>query len=325
MSGITLVTGGHGFLGSHLVEHLAARGEEVVVLDQGSRPPDMQTPGVHHLVADIRDGTTVNRIIDRGVSTIYHLAAMVGVDRYIQRPLEVLDTNVLGTRNVLRAAMRTGSRLVLASTSEVFGRNPAVPWTEEADRVLGSTRTSRWAYASSKAVAEHMLFAAVEQEGLPGTVIRYFNVYGPRQRPAYVISANIHRALNDLPPVRYDDGRQTRCFTYIDDAVRATALCGELPRAIGQSYNVGSSVETTVGEVLMLIDRITRDGREPVSLNTGERFGHSYEDVPHRVPDTSKARRELGWDTTVTLAEGLTRTVEWARGASWWHRAAVGD
>ena len=170
-----------------------------------------------HLGAAIKDG----------VEIVYHLAALVGVDHYIRRPIDVIDVNVFGTKNVLELAGRAGAKVVVASTSEVFGKNPAVPWSENADRVLGSTATDRWSYSSSKAVAEHLTFAFIRQRGLRASIVRYFNLYGPRQRPAFVLSRSIHRALRGLAPVVYDDGRQTRSFTYVGDVIDATVQAAE--------------------------------------------------------------------------------------------------
>ncbi|SDQ30903.1 NAD-dependent epimerase/dehydratase family protein [Thermostaphylospora chromogena] len=313
-----VVTGGCGFLGSHLVDALVRRGDEVTVFDGGAPPPDQSpAPSVRYVTGDIRDAARLAEVVRKGVDTVYHLAAMVGVDRYLTRPVEVIDVNLLGTRNVLALAAEADAKVVVASTSEVFGKNPAVPWREDDDRVLGSTAVDRWCYSSSKALAEHLTFAFARERGLRASIVRYFNVYGPRQRPAFVVSRSVHRALNGRPPVVYDDGGQTRCFTYVQDAVDATLSVAASPAAVGECFNVGGSVETTVARVTALIAELTGvEGYTPV--RTADRLGDRYQDLRRRVPDTSKIRRMVGWRCTTDLREGLARTIAWARRNPWW-------
>ncbi|RII07931.1 dTDP-glucose 4,6-dehydratase [Streptomyces sp. YIM 130001] len=316
--GRALVTGGHGFIGGHLVERLLEQGDEVTVLD-GAPPPGRPAPGQKHVrfvEGDIRDPDRLRAAL-AGVDSVYHMAAVVGVDQYLARPLDVIDINFSGTRNVLDQACRADVRVVMASTSEIFGKNPAVPWTEDADRVLGPTSASRWTYSSSKALAEHLVHAFAAQHGLAATIVRYFNVYGPRQRPAYVVSRSIHRALNGLSPVIYDRGRQTRCFTHIDDAVDGTLLAAGKPGAVGECFNLGSDAEATVGEVVAAIAELTGSA-VPEGTDTRSALGRTYEDLPRRVPSTGRAQSVLGWECRTPLAEGLARTVAWARGADWW-------
>ncbi|MER7763277.1 NAD-dependent epimerase/dehydratase family protein [Streptomyces sp. NPDC097619] len=315
-----LVTGGCGFLGSHLVDELVRRGKEVTVLDGGTPPADQRAAGtadVRYVDGDIRDPEAVARLLREGHDTVYHLAAVVGVDRYLDRPLDVIDINVLGTRNVLEAASRTGARVLLASTSEVFGKNPAVPWREDDDRVLGGTAVDRWSYSSSKAIGEHLAFGYARERDLRMSIVRYFNVYGPRQRPAFVVSRSVHRALNGLPPVVYDRGGQTRCFTYVADAVAATVTAASDDRALGECFNVGSGTETTVSEVGALIAELTGIGTT-VPLETDEHLGARYQDLLRRVPDTTKIGQVLGWKAETGLREGLERTLDWARANPWW-------
>ncbi|WDZ83475.1 NAD-dependent epimerase/dehydratase family protein [Micromonospora cathayae] len=313
-----VVTGGCGFLGSHLVDELVRRGDEVTVFDGGAPPPD-QAPSsaVRYVAGDIRSADEVAEVVRAGVDTVYHLAAVVGVDRYLDRPVDVIDINLLGTRNVLDLATRAGASVVVASTSEVFGKNPAVPWREDDDRVLGSTAIDRWCYSSSKALAEHLTFAFVRDRGLRAAIVRYFNVYGPRQRPAFVVSRSVHRALNGEPPVVYDDGGQTRCFTYVQDAIDATITVGTSDRALGECFNVGSSVETTVAEVSNLVAELTGVG-PTVPIETRELLGERYQDLRRRVPDTRKIQETLGWRCATDLRTGLTRTIGWARENPWW-------
>jgi nucleoside-diphosphate-sugar epimerase len=312
-----VVTGGSGFIGSHLLDRLIERGDEVTVFD--SMPPSAAVGEPANFVAgSVLDYERLATAITSGVDIVYHLAAVVGVDQYLARPVDVIDVNYTGTRNVAELARRAGARLVVASTSEVFGKNPVVPWQEDSDRVLGTTSADRWTYSTGKALAEHLVFGFVRQYGLQATIVRYFNVYGPRQRPAYIISRSIHRALNDRPPVVYDNGGQTRCFTFIDDAVRATILAGLDPRAAGESFNIGSMTETTVRDAVKLIAELAGVGLVPLDVDTRQQLGPGYEDLLRRVPDNAKARRQLGWTCETSLSEGLRRTIEWARGNPAW-------
>lgn len=315
-----LVTGGCGFVGSHLVEHLVARGDQVTVFDTAPPPADQQVAREHarFVAGDIRDGGALAEAA-AGHDVIYHLAAVVGVDRYLATPLDVIDITFSGTRAVLEAALRVGARVVQASTSEVFGKNPAVPWREDDDRVLGPTSTDRWTYSSSKALAEHLVFAFARQHGLAATIIRYFNVYGPRQRPAFLLSRSVHRALNNRPLTVYDQGRQTRCPTFVDDAVEGTVIAGTHPDAVGEVFNIGSMRETTVREVVDLIGKLAGGtGADPIEVDTKVALGSHYEDLNRRMPDSTKAQQVLGWSPRTELADGLARTIEWARANPWW-------
>lgn len=315
-----VVTGGCGFIGSHLVEQLVARGDDVTIFD-GTPPPEWQTAAREHarfVQGDILDRPALATAIASGVDQVYHLAAVVGVDQYLARPLDVIDVNFTGTRNVLDLAHDAGAKVVVASTSEVFGKNPSVPWREDDDRVLGATAADRWTYSSSKALTEHLTFAFVRQRGLAATIVRYFNAYGARQRPGFIISRSVHRALNGKPMVIYDDGRQTRCFTHISDAVRGTLLAADSDTANGEAFNIGSMTETTIGETVELIAELAGPGAEITRVDTIAKLGKSYEDLSRRVPDNTKAGRLLGWKPEVDLRDGLSRTIEWARDSRWW-------
>jgi dTDP-alpha-D-glucuronic acid decarboxylase len=207
----------------------------------------------------------------------------------------------------------------------VFGKNPNPPFAEDDDRVLGSTRTARWSYSTSKAMAEHLVFAMHTACGLPVTVVRYFNVYGPRQHPIFVISQSIHRILNGRQPLLYDSGDQTRCFTYVDDAIAGTLLAADSNAAIGEAFNIGSMTETTMRDVVALAIRIANVDSVTAAekVDTAARYGGRYEDIPRRIPDSTKAQRELGWRLKVDLEEGIRRTIDWARANPWYLREPV--
>lgn len=327
-----VVTGGYGFIGSHLVSALLARGDVVTVFDFAKNTRDTSIdfdthPNFRFVQGDVTDLAALGQALTPGVDTVFHLAAVVGVKNYLNDPLRVLDVNVIGTRNVLELSHRNGTRVVFASTSEVFGKNPNPPFAEDDDRVLGSTRTARWSYSTSKAMAEHLVFAMHSAHGLPVTVVRYFNVYGPRQAPIFVVSQSIHRILNGRAPLLYDSGDQTRCFTYVDDAVAGTLLAADSDAAIGAAFNIGSMTETSMRDVVELAIKVadvdTVSSAEAVDTET--RFGGRYEDIPRRIPDSTKAQRELGWRLQVTVEEGIRRTVEWARANPWYLDDGAGD
>ncbi|MCX6484804.1 MAG: GDP-mannose 4,6-dehydratase [Mycobacterium sp.] len=327
-----VVTGGYGFIGSHLVTALLERGDSVTIFDfaKNSRDTSIEfnsLPNFRFVQGDVTDLAALEQALTPDIDTVFHLAAVVGVKNYMEDPLRVLDVNVIGTRNVLELSHRNGIRVVFASTSEVFGKNPNPPWAEDDDRVLGSTKTARWSYSTSKGMAEHLVFAMHAAHGLPVTVVRYFNVYGPRQNPIFVVSQSIHRILNGRQPFLYDSGDQTRCFTYVDDAVAGTLLAADSHAAIGEAYNIGSMTETTMREAVDVAIKIA--GVEGVSsaesVNAVAQFGGRYEDIPRRIPDSTKAQRELGWRLQVDVDEGIRRTIEWARANPWYLQQSLGN
>lgn len=327
-----VVTGGYGFIGSHLVSALLDRGDTVTVFDFAKNARDTSIdfdrhPNFRFVQGDVTDLDALGQALTPGVDTVFHLAAVVGVKNYMKDPLRVLDVNVTGTRNVLELSQRHGTRVLFSSTSEVFGKNPNPPFAEDDDRVVGSTRTARWSYSTSKAMAEHLVFAMHSAHGLPATVVRYFNVYGPRQNPIFVISQSIHRILNGRPPLLFDSGDQSRCFTYVDDAIAGTLLAADSDAAIGQAFNIGSMTETTVGEVIDLAIKIANVDAVsgPETVDTAARYGGRYEDIPRRIPDSTKAQRELGWRLRVDVEEGIRRTIEWARANPWYLEGPAGD
>jgi nucleoside-diphosphate-sugar epimerase len=313
-----LITGGGGFVGSHLAEAFLARGDQVIALDTGSQAK------VRHLLRDPRFRLVVDSVMNADIldglasqaDLIYHLAGVVGVEHYVADPYAVMNVNVIGTQNVLRAAHKHGRRLVFSSTSEVYGRNPAVPWSEDADRVLGPTTIDRWCYATSKAAAEHFCLAYVRL-GLPVTILRYFNVYGPRLDRldvGRVITIFLGQLLRGEPLTVIGDGTQTRCFTWIGDAVRATVAAGLVTAAEGQVINVGTDEETSIRRLAELLIEI-EGGKSTVRFVSQQSvYGDSYQDVPRRVPDVARMHRLLAVRAETPLVDGLARTLASFRG-----------
>ncbi len=310
-----LITGGTGFVGSHLAEAWLDRGDEVTVLD-----PAADTK-VRHLRASPRFRVIRESVLNRNIlegliawaDLVYHLAAVVGVEHYVGDPYQVLTVNINGTQEVLTAAFQHQKKVVFSSTSEIYGRNPAVPFDEDSDRVLGSTRIDRWCYATSKAASEHLCFAFARM-GLPVVVLRYFNVYGPRldqMDRGRVVTIFMGQLLRGEPLTVIGDGAQTRTFTYVDDAVRATVAAGVRPEAEGQAINVGSEEEVSIRDLASRMIRIADSPSRLIFVPQEAVYDRGYEDIPRRVPSVRRMHELLGVRAEVPLDEGLARTIEW--------------
>ena len=311
-----LITGGGGFLGSHLAEGFLARGDGVIALDTGSQKK------VRHLLKHRRFRLVVDSVMNPDIldalaaraDLIYHLAGVVGVEHYVGDPYEVLNVNVNGTQNVLRAALKHGRSVVFASTSEVYGKNPAVPWREDADRVLGPSTIDRWCYSTSKAVGEHFCFA-YGKLGLPVVIVRFFNAYGPRLDKidvGRVITIFMGQLLRGEDLTVIGDGKQTRAFTYVDDSVAALAAAGLVDGAVGGIFNIGNDKETTILELAEAMIRVLPGtGSKIKFVRQQEIYGESYEDIPRRYPDITRMRTILGVDPKTPLEVGLKKTIEW--------------
>ena len=310
-----LVTGGAGFLGSHLTDAFLDLGDEVFVLDDGPSTKVQHRLGHErfHFVQDsILNETILEGLIAR-VDLIYHYAAVVGVEHYVVDPYKVLNVNVNGTQSVLKLAYKHQRRVVFASTSEVYGRNPKVPWREEDDRVLGPTSIDRWCYSTSKAVGEHFCFAFAKL-GLPVTILRYFNVYGPRldgMGVGRVVTIFLSQAFRNRPLTVVGDGSQTRCFTYESDAIAATVAAGLVPEAVGGVFNVGCDCEVSIRTLAERIIDISGSSSSIVSVASETVYGRSYEDIQRRVPDIQRMQDVLGVTPKVELDEGLRRTIDY--------------
>ena len=322
-----LITGGAGFLGSHLTDAFLSRGDEVYILDIVA---DLKVR--HHLGNPrfhyIRDSVFNQEILEGLIfkcDLIYHLAAVVGVEHYVGDPYEVLNVNINGTQTVLKLAYKHGRKVIFSSSSEVYGRNPQVPFREDDDRVLGSTRIDRWCYATSKAAGEHFCFA-YHRLGLPVVVLRYFNVYGPRLDKidvGRVVTIFMGQVLRGRPLTVIGDGSQTRCFTYVGDVIAATVAAGLREEAVGEVINVGSEKEITILDLARIMISLT-DSPSQIRFAPQESvYGVSYEDVPRRVPSVEKMHRLLGVRAETHIEEGLRRTIEWFRRENGFGHGAV--
>ncbi|MFH1329689.1 MAG: GDP-mannose 4,6-dehydratase [Actinomycetota bacterium] len=311
-----LITGGAGFIGSHLAEAALAAGDAVVAVDDLStgsyRNVGHLSGGDFNLVvASVDDAATMEGLV-RAADQVYHLAAAVGVRLIVEDPVRTIETNIRGTEVVLRLANKWRRPVLIASTSEVYGKSERVPYAEDHDMVLGPTTHSRWAYAASKAIDEFLAVAYHHRDGLPVVIARLFNTVGPRQTGRYgmVLPTFVRQALRGEPITVYGDGRQTRSFTYVSDAVRALL---ELPRheaAVGEVFNVGGGREVTIMELASLVRERTGSASEIVTVPYDQAYAPGFEDMVRRVPDTSKLRRVTGLTAVVGLEEIVDRVAE---------------
>lgn len=303
-----LITGGAGFIGSHLAEALMGAGHVVTVLDDLStgRAENLATLAGREDFTFVQDNVTHAAALEPLVASsdiVFHLAAAVGVQLVVRSPLRVLETNVMGTHTVLQVAARHGVKVLLASSSEVYGKSDRVPYREDDDRLLGPTTRSRWAYAESKALDEFLALAYHQERGLPAVIVRLFNTVGPRQTGRYgmVVPRLVGQALRGEPLTVYGDGQQSRCFCHVRDVVRAIHLLAEAPAAIGQVFNVGSREEITIAALAGRIRALTGSHSEIVYVPYDQAYGPGYEDTRRRVPDTSKVQATVGWQPALGL------------------------
>jgi UDP-glucose 4-epimerase len=310
-----LVTGGSGFVGSHLVDALVADGHEVTVLDDLSigRVSNLAHHGnaVRLVEGTVLDESTVTDLVS-GADVVWHLAAVVGVRNIVENLLHSMRVNAFGTEVVLNSCFQLGRKAVIISSSEVNGRGDRLPMHEDDNRVLGSTKIPRWSYATAKALDEHLALAYAQQ-GLPVVALRYFNSYGPRMDPrgyGSVVATFLNQALAGEPLTVLGDGTQTRCFTFVEDTARATALAGLTAGADGRVVNVGADDEITINELAAIVLEVTGSASPIVHVDPLERYGPDFQDTLRRRPDRTRARDLLGWEPTKTLRDGLAETVK---------------
>jgi UDP-glucose 4-epimerase len=316
-----LVTGVAGFLGSHLLDRLLGSGLEVVGIDNLSMGKQENIAGHLHsklfqfFRRDVTDPNSFNDL-EKDIDCLVHLAAFK-IPRY-GNAIETLRINYKGIENVLEFARWVGCKCVLASTSDVYGRNPNLPFSEDDDSVIGSSKVARWSYAVSKLFDEHLAFAYQESFGIPVTVLRFFGSYGPRHHLSWwggPQAVFIDSVLNDCEIPIHGDGLQTRSFTYVSDTVEGIYAAIMKPEANGEIFNIGSTREITILELAKMIKRLSKTpGKLKLKFTPYESFtGKEYEDVRRRVPDVFRCERILGVKAKVGLEEGLIRTIEWQR------------
>lgn len=315
-----LVTGGAGFIGSHLAEELLSRGQEVWVVDDLSTgcPENIAhlrgLKGFHFIEGTITDSSLLADLVGR-VDVIYHLAAAVGVRLIIDKPVETIETNIRGTEILLQSARDGRKKVIVASTSEVYGKNEKAPFSEDHDLVFGPTIKCRWSYGCSKAIDEFLALAYWRQWKLPVVIARFFNTVGPRQTGRYgmVIPTFVTQALAGEPITVFGNGNQSRCFTYVTDAVRAVATLSECPEAVGEVFNIGSTEEISIYELALRVKQLTGSSSEIVHVPYHEAYEDGFEDMQRRVPDISKIHRAVGYAPSVTIDQMLNAVINFHR------------
>lgn len=312
-----LVTGGAGFIGSHLADHLLEKGHSVIALD------DLSTGrhrNIEHLIGrpdfEFVLGSILNPdVVDDTVSrcdTVFHLAAAVGVDLIVSHPLRSLATNIRGSETVFEKANKYGTRVLVTSSSEIYGKNCSDHLREDDDRVLGSPLKSRWAYSEAKAIDEILAYTYWREKGLPTVIVRLFNTVGPRQTGAYgmVIPRFVAQALRREPITIYGDGSQTRCFCYVGDVVRALLALVEHGDAYGRVFNLGSEEEVSVDALADIVREETGFGSKVCYVPYEEAYEEGFEDMARRVPDTSRARELVGFEPTLGVRDVVRMVID---------------
>ncbi len=310
-----LITGGGGFVGSHVAEAELKKGNKVVALDiaDDSKVKHLlNNPNFSYVRKGILETDVLESLIKES-DLIYHFAAIANVQTYVKDPVKVLDINIQGTNLVLSLSKKYNKKVIFSSSSEVYGKNLKVPWHEDDDRVLGPTTKHRWCYSTSKAVSEHYCFGYAK-EGLRVVVLRFFNFYGPRLDflgKGRVMTCFLEKFLKNEPVTVVEPGDQTRCFTYISDGVDGILKATHMPEAEGQVFNIGTDKETSVLELAKIMKKVGNFKSEIIMIPAEKIYGKGYEDIFRRVPDISKAKKILKWEPKVSLEQGLKLTINY--------------
>ena len=316
-----LITGGAGFIGSHLSDLYIARGDEVFCIDDlstGSIDNIAHLKGnarYHYTIDSVHNQPVVAELIDQ-CDVVFHLAAAVGVKLIVESPVRTIETNVKGTEVVLAQANKKKKKVLVASTSEVYGLSNDVPFREDGNLVMGATTKGRWSYACSKAIDEFLALAYWREKKLPTVVVRLFNTVGPRQTGQYgmVIPTFVKQALSSRPITVYGTGEQTRCFGFVRDVVGALAGLMDRDESVGEVFNIGSNEEVSIMELARRVRELTGSDSEIVTVPYDEAYEEGFEDMPRRVPDITKVNKLVGFRPTVTLDQILQSVVEYYSG-----------
>jgi UDP-glucose 4-epimerase len=302
------ITGGAGFIGSHLADHYVNAGHQLTLLDNfstGSKSNIAHLDGkVTTIDGDIRNIELIEQLT-RDSDLVLHMAAALGVNTILESPLESMSTNITGSEVVLNAAAKFNKRIIIASTSEIYGKNPKQPLSETDDRVVGAPQKIRWTYSDAKAIEEAMAFALHQEKKLPVTTVRLFNTVGPRQTGRYgmVVPRFVHASLKNEPITIYGDGTQSRVFCHVADAIQAIATIASIDSTIGDVYNVGGTGEVTIKQLAEQVLAVTRSQSQITYTPYSEAYPAGFEDIQRRVPDISKIKSAIGWAPTKDLKQ----------------------
>ena len=315
-----LITGGAGFIGSHLAEAHLERGDDVYIIDDLSTGSMTNIehikrhPKFHYHLESVVNHQLTAELVDLS-DQIYHLAAAVGVKLIVESPVRTIETNIRGTEIVLHHAAKKRKRILITSTSEVYGKTIKVPFAEDDDLVMGSTDKGRWSYACSKAIDEFLAIAYWKEKKVPTVIVRLFNTVGPRQTGQYgmVIPNFVDQALTGSPITVYGDGTQSRCFTHVSDVVGALMKLIEHPQAVGQVYNIGSTTEITIEQLAERIKSLTGSNSEIVRIPYEEAYEGGFEDMQRRVPDIGKINRLIGYQPAHSLDQILNSVIDYRK------------
>ncbi len=313
-----LITGGAGFIGSHLAEVLLHNGDEVFIIDDLSTGSIdnvihlKDNPRFHYTIDTIKNQSVMAELVDQ-CDSIVHLAAAVGVKLIVESPVNTIETNIYGTEIVLQLANKKKKKVIIASTSEVYGKSETVPFQEEADMVLGPTTKSRWSYACSKAIDEFLALAYYKEKKLPVVIARLFNTVGPRQTGRYgmVLPTFVQQALLGQQITVYGNGKQSRSFSFVKDVVRALIGLANHPDAVGQVFNIGNDKEITIEALARLIKKKTGSSSEIVYIPYDQAYEEGFEDMLRRVPDITKIRRLIGFEPRIEIEEIIDSVIDY--------------
>lgn len=310
-----LITGGAGFIGSHLADAYLQRGDEVFIIDDLSTGSIenirhlKEHPRFHYTIESVHNQPVTAELVDQ-CDVIFHLAAAVGVKLIVESPVRTIETNVRGTEVVLALANKKKKKVLVASTSEVYGLSSEVPFREDGNLVMGATTKGRWSYACSKAIDEFLALAYWREKKLPTIVVRLFNTVGPRQTGQYgmVIPTFVKQALSGRPITVYGDGQQSRCFCYVGDVVGALIKLMDTEKAVGEVFNIGSNQEITIMDLANKVKELTDSESEILLVPYDEAYEEGFEDMPRRIPDTTKVNGLVGFKPEMDL-EGILKSV----------------
>ena len=313
-----IVTGGAGFLGSHLIDKLIQdKKNKIICLDILDKNKCINLKiakkyrNFKYIKCDINNSKNLTKILPKRIDIVFHFSSIVGVSDYIDKPHLLIKSIIEASSNILDMCVKKKAKLYYASTSEVYGKNSKIPWSENDDRVLGHPGVDRWSYSSGKALIEHLIHAYHKKYNLNFTIFRFFNIYGPRQRENFVVSKNINNIINKKPVEIYDHGNMTRCFTYISDAINCVMKAFYSPKSNLKTFNIGNKTEVKIKEIINYAVKIFPGKVKVVNIDTKKKYGAKYQDIQRRVPNVSYVKKILNWEAKISYKAGVKKTLEW--------------